>query len=328
MLSILARVGLLTAVLAMTAGPATAAGPARCFVKNATLELSYVGATGSPLQDAIDAAGSGNTLEIAGRCVGNFIITDKSLTLVGKAARHFPKGTLDANGSGRVLYLDFLFASGAVTLTDLRITGGSETTDALGSGGGILNLAADLTLNGATRVIGNSAVYGAGIFSSASFGAETRGSLTLSGSARVSGNTAEQEGGGISANGPVTLNDSARIDSNTSAHEGGGIISSGVLVLTGAARVNDNAAMRGGGILSVFGTTTLNGSAQVSGNTAEVAGGGIYIDSGTVNLNDSSSVHDNIAGVVGGGIYIAGGVLNGAVDGGNVINNKPDNIAP
>jgi hypothetical protein len=61
-------------------------------------------------------------------------------------------------------------------------------------------------------------------------------------------------------------------------------------------------------------------------------GGGIYNDrsGGTVTMKDASTVTQNHAGPlgVGGGIFNNLGTLVGAVDGGNVFNNQPDNIFP
>ena len=69
----------------------------------------------------------------------------------------------------------------------------------------------------------------------------------------------------------------------------------------------------------------------VTGNTAFTFGGGIYnVSIGTVTLIDSTVTGNTVAvaGGRGGGILNeCGGTLVGAVAGGNVFNNTPDNIA-
>lgn len=248
-LSILATIGLLSGVFAVAAGPATAAGPKTCWVKNTTLNTSYNGTTGSVLQDAIDAAGFDNTLQVRGRCVGNFRLTTKTLTLVGKAKDGYPVATLDGNGSGHVVLLDFcppfVPCTTDITLTDLLITngyfGGNTFNDV---GGGIYNNHAILTLNGSTEVSGNHAAYGGGIAS--------YGTVTMLDSARVVGNTATLDGGGVyDVGGLLTLNDAAQVTGNVAVGSGGGIYQFG-------------------------GTLTLDGTSEVTGNTAGATGGGIY----------------------------------------------------
>jgi len=76
---------------------------------------------------------------------------------------------------------------------------------------------------------------------------------------------------------------------------------------------------------------TLNGNAAITSNRATTDGGGIVSQTGgaAVTLNDSATITGNTAGPAGGGgIFNLCGTLNGAVAGagGNVFNDKPDNI--
>src|SRR5947209_7059304 len=89
------------------------------------------------LQDAINAASLGSTINVSGTCTGTFFIS-QDLTLVGPAV-------LDGGGSGTVLHVD---SGAAVTVTALTIQHGA------GSGfeevaGGISN-DGTLTLNSST----------------------------------------------------------------------------------------------------------------------------------------------------------------------------------
>ena len=109
---------------------------------------------GDDLQAAIDAAGSGDTLEIQGTCTGNFTITGKDLTLVGVG----PHPTLSGGGSGRPL------TTGSTTtmLSGLTLIDGNETA---GGGGGLLvGGLGDVTLESCTINNNATSFYGGGIF--------------------------------------------------------------------------------------------------------------------------------------------------------------------
>jgi hypothetical protein len=345
-ISVLAASTLVAGMLAALAPGAGAAGTKRCWVKNTTLAKSYGPAMGSVLQGAIDAAEPGNTLDVRGRCIGNFWIT-KDLTLVGRPKPGYPVATLDANSAERQPDAVLQVASAPViTLTDLLITNGSAR-----SGAGISNYDGTLTLNGSTQVSGNTATFGGGIFNYGTINlndsAQVNGNTALSGGGlfnygtinlndlgQANGNTATSYGGGIFNWGTINLNGSAQVNLNTAAIHGGGIYNSYVLFpggsttnLNGSAQVNLNtAAADGGGIYNYFGTLSVNDLAQVDGNDAN-HGGGIY-NFGTTNLNGSAQVNLNTAATDGGGILRCGAdTLNGASDGVNVKDNVPNNIS-
>jgi hypothetical protein len=328
MVSILAALGMLAGMLSVFTAAAIAAPTKTCRVENTTSRERYAPSTGASLQLAINEADSGDTLEIRGRCVGVFTI-DKTLTLIGVATRKFPVASLDANGADD--HVVSVTSGGAVTITDLTITGAHCLTSCLG--GGISNFGT-IILTGSTQVTGNTATSGGGIFNlgtvvledastvsgntagNSGGGIFNRGIVTLNDSSSVIGNTAGTVGGGIvnDSTGTVTLNESSSVTQNEAAINGGGIFNLGTVSLNDAASVSANrAGDAGGGILSgAGGTVTLNDSSSVSGNTAASDGGGIYNNNGSVTLNGSSSVSGNIAGLRGGGIFIVGGpvVLN------------------
>lgn len=117
---------------------------AACSVTNQTTAQQYDG-TGANLQTAIDVSGFRDTLEVRGRCIGNFRLTGKTVTLVGKSTAGDPVATLDGNGSGHVVLLDLCpppnpICPTDVTLTDLLITNGYFAGDTFNdAGGGIYN---------------------------------------------------------------------------------------------------------------------------------------------------------------------------------------------
>jgi predicted outer membrane repeat protein len=91
-----------------------------------------------------------------------------------------------------------------------------------------------------------------------------------------------------------------------------------------------NSAVRGGGVFN-YGRFTLNDASTITGNAAARRGGGIdNLGEGNpslVTMNDASSISGNTAGRHGGGIYDdADATLVGAVAGGNVVSNTPDDI--
>ena len=106
--------------------PAAAVGkPPSCAISNDRNHTGY-----GVLQDAVDAAKAGDTLEIKGTCVGSTSV-DRDITLKGIVNKPFPgPPTLDGNHSGRVLDI----TAGKATIRDLVITNGR--TD--GDGGGII----------------------------------------------------------------------------------------------------------------------------------------------------------------------------------------------
>ncbi|HSH32694.1 MAG TPA: hypothetical protein VLB31_03650 [Actinomycetota bacterium] len=253
----LAMVGLAVAMLPVLA-PAVAAAPNRCWAKNLT--------QGTPprshLQGVIDTARAGDRIKVKQVCVGHFRI-GKQLALIGEGTSGVPVPVLRTNGAGRVLLV-----KARVTLTNLKITGGSVER-----GGGIWNASGTLILNRST----------------------------------VSGNQAAIFGGGIvNDRGTVVLNGSSRIRLNSATDYGGGIFNfGGTVVLNGSSSVGQNASDLGGGIYNDDGgAITMNGSAAISGNTAG-EGGGIYNDDAIVRLKNGSSVTGNTA-TTGGGIRFGG----------------------
>lgn len=222
-----------------------------CHVSNGT--TSYVA-----LQTAIDAAGSGDTLDIRGRCLGNFTI-DHDLTLRGVAGGGTP--TLDAQLVGVTLRIS---GAAAVALHDLVVTGGTGVGGAAIGGG--IESAGTLTLTGSTAVTGNQTAVG--------FGISNEGSLTMNDSSSVSGNIATA-GGGVGNEGTFTMNDSSSVAGNSALQEGAGVINSGTFVMNDSSSVSGNTSAGQGGGVANSGTLVMTGGSSVWGNSAGDIGGGI-----------------------------------------------------
>jgi hypothetical protein len=210
-------------------------------------------------------------LNIRGRCVGTFG-TNKALILVGKRITGAPLPTLDGNGGGTVLTTGNL---SNVTVRSLRITGGTGTPRRFGGslGGGIANHGGRVVLEGASRVSGNTAENGGGIWNAGTLVIRDRAVV-----ARNRGRGVLGAGGGIYQNrGVLRMRDSSSVLRNRAGLNGGGIFHfRGDVVLRDHAATRFNSAGNlAGGLYFEGRTLTLRGSAQVTDNTA-VAGGGIY----------------------------------------------------
>jgi predicted outer membrane repeat protein len=226
------------------------------------------------LQAVIDAPG-GTLYVCPGRYTGHLTLSPTTpLTLIGAEDGADPKTStiLDGQGTGRVVTI-FEFAA-AVTLKDLRITGGRESV-----GGGVHHAAARLTMSDCT-VTDNSADSGGGGIYSPSTLEMTR--CTVGNNHSPGGN-----GGGILTGGPLTLTD-CLIEDNDGGRGGGIYAADGSTTLAGSTAVRGNEAVIGGGIYAGGGDVQIEPTCRVTDNTATGGagfGGGIWMgNSGTMTL--------------------------------------------
>ncbi|MBN1976210.1 MAG: DUF11 domain-containing protein [Anaerolineae bacterium] len=270
------------------------------------------------VQQAVDAAGSGGTVKVAGYCSGvqarggltQTVAISASLTVRGgytptNWAVSDPAAnptTLDALGLGRVMVIT---GSASATVENLALTGGNAT----GSGGGIYHAGADLALNN-TIVLSNTAAAGTG----GGMYIES-GSVTLSGT-QVLNNVSFASGGGIhNTGGVLDVSNSSVVADNrtTNSGPGGGIWNSGTLIVTDST-VRDNYASNNGGGIYNSGSATIIGSMILSNTMSFMGqgGGGIFNDTSGVMTIDSSTIAYNVAEATptcsaqGGGIRSAG----------------------
>jgi len=182
--------------------------------------------------------------------------------------------------------------TGALTLTDVTITGGTNSS---GNGGGILS-SASVTLTDSVLTGNTTAADGGGI--------AVNGSLTITRSA-VTNNTAGSDGGGAFVQaGALTVTDST-FSANTATGGGGGAVfrdGSGVDdVLVVRSTFSDNQAPQGSGAMdSLQGVSLINST--VTGNSGAI--GGVSVVGGedltlvytTIVANtSSSSIAANVA---------------------------------
>lgn len=286
--------------------------PDNCFATHDNGGTVYSSSNGSAVQEAVDAASAGNTVKVAGQCVGTndgsgatpVVLVDKNLIIQGgyvttnwNIADPFINPTiLDGNNLGRVVAIS---GSPTVVLKNLTISNGKADSS---NGGGIYNPGGTLTINNSS-VTGSFANYGGGIYN--------QGTISLSEST-IQGNATYNEGGGIYNEGELIITDTT-ISSNTIAvggvHSGGGIYSTGTgtLDIKRSLFMNNesHSLMGAGGGLYIAGTgfvtnSTFSGNSTIGAEPSSY-GGGVYI-SGTGNLTMTNcTVSGNIA-TSGGGI--------------------------
>ncbi len=295
----------LVLILALTleASPAAGASRTACRVRNADTGRAY-----TRLQQAVDAAKSGQALVVKGICHGATVI-NKNLLIEGERTRKTGKPTLDGDGRSRPLTIKRsrpnkiprveirgltvqhgrasppqfvsgyggevgggIWANGTLKLRDVIV----RNSRAAVSGGGIYAAWADIRLIGATRIMRNKAPSGGGIDC-------WNCGVTLSDASSIQGNTASDRGGGLWGFGfALTLNDASNIRGNTAGSDGGGVwgVEEGI-TLNDASSIRDNTAGRsGGGVFddtendeeSWYGSSiTLDGTSSITGNRAAAA---------------------------------------------------------
>ena len=220
------------------------------------------GVVGDPfctIQEAVDDAASGDTIDIATGIYTENVTIDENVTLLGAGPGEY--GTIvDGDQAGTV----FVVVLGVtVTISDMTIRNGHAET-----GGGILNTGT-LTLNNST-VSGNTADDdGGGICNEAT--------LILTNST-VSGNTATFGGGIFNILGMAELINST-VSDNTAAVVGGGILNlaNGTLHLSNVTVSNNTASISdifgpGGGGIATFASPTDFRNTIIANNVDELGG--------------------------------------------------------
>ena len=217
----------------------------------------YVGLSkmANRIQNAINAAQSGDTINVAKGTYKENVKIDKSLTIKGAGAT---KTIIDGSNSGSVFSIGTVNPNAVVALSDLKITKGSGTSIS-GSiyGGGIFNMAKLTVTN--CMISENRAYSGGG-------GIDNWGGLTVTNST-ISGNSADCGGGGIFNWDRLTVT-----NSTISGNSGGGICNIENAAVSYSA-IFGNSADCGGGIDN-GGIATISDS-TISGNSADSGGGGI-----------------------------------------------------
>ncbi|MCA9979510.1 MAG: hypothetical protein KDD89_01705, partial [Anaerolineales bacterium] len=304
---------------------AEAADPCMATADDGTTVFSS--ADSQAVRDAITAATAGDTIKIAGDCVGasggELAYIDKDLLLQGgydgtnwnvaSDPVTYPT-TLDADANGRVIDI----SGSAVTLDGLILANG----DAGSSNGGALNINSSSTVTLTNSTVRESrATSGGGIYN--------EGTLRITATDILSNTALEDAGGIFNDNGASLSLLSSTVSSNTatidSAGYAGGVYGLSTVVISDTVFHNNHSTWRGGGLYTLSNSPQLTNvtftdnssnrgggynprgsdatitNALFSGNSA-VKGGGIYADFGEPNLTNVT-FYNNTASGEGGGLY-------------------------
>jgi fibronectin-binding autotransporter adhesin len=231
------------------------------------------------------------------------------VTLSGMTIEH---GQADFGGGIYNLGSGWNEGDSVITLIDCNIT-----HNVANNGGGIWNGRGLIKLNDST-ITNNRATYpgsgaGGGIYD------DSLGMLDIDAKSSIINNTAIYSGGGISSQGKVNLN--GGIITGNRAAIGGGIYTIAVMNMTSGFISNNTANVGGGIYFGAFITPNLLNltGGSIDHNYAETYGGGIYNNQCLVNLSGTSIDHNYARMFGGGAIYNNLGWVN--LNGSSISNN-------
>jgi hypothetical protein len=236
------------------------------------------------IQSAVDAASSGDTIQVAAGTYAEHVTINRDLTVNGAGAL---LTVVDGTQTGRVFNIG---GGAAVTLSGLSVSGGMATDggpNGLVFGGGILS-SGKLTVT-SCKIYNNQA--GSCCSANDSVGGSGGGIYNNSGTVSIVNSTVTQNGSSFSggaifnAGGTVSVANSS-LDGNGTSTFAGAIDNSGNVTITDTTINNSGAGSDGnvgytiynrGGLLSI-----TRGSVSNNHNN-----GGTIINSGTLNITDS-----------------------------------------
>ncbi|PTY01672.1 hypothetical protein DB346_11615 [Verrucomicrobia bacterium LW23] len=232
-------------------------------------------------------------------------VTINGHTQPGYVAASGPIVFIDGMRQGTTLAINAA-PGAAIQINALGISGGqAQDTGGVFSGGGVLLLGGNLTLNAAWVKDNTAADNGGGIY------AASGTTLTLV-DTRVERNQADGSGGGIDSRSTVNISGSV-IYNNRALGVGGGIRGGGgTVTIAGTVIQNNSSATSGGGIWFSGGTLSINTASLLRGNSLSATGAGaaVNLEGGTFQLTDSSVIGN---GGPNGNGSIASGAGNGII---------------
>ena len=238
-----------------------------CFVESTGDNgTDYVSTDASALQAAVSAASSGDTIKVAGTCAGvshtsgftQTVYIDTYLTIqggytttnwTGDPNSDLYPATLDAQGNGRVAYIDTgslemrSMTANETTLSHLTIQNGQANDGTESNNGGGIFASGTFNLDHVIVQSSQASMMGGGIYADRS--------ITIENS-KIRNNTASSSGGGIALDGAYGTINNTIIESNTSSYKGGGIFKDGIswLIVTSSEVLSNTSANSGGGIFN------------------------------------------------------------------------------
>ncbi|MDY7077970.1 MAG: S8 family serine peptidase [Chloroflexota bacterium] len=270
------------------------------------------------IQDGVDAASEDNVIKVAAGVytdvndhggLAQVVYVDKNVTIRGGYTSAFTDPpdpdanptTLDAQGSGRVLYV-----TGEVspTIEGLRITGGDATGlngDPSGgdAGGGVYVIHADAILVD-NQVFSNTARWGGGFYLRES-------DAVLTGNT-IAANAARWGGGLFLREGDATLSGNT-VTANTADRDGGGLYLQESAPTLDGNTITTNIADKNGGGLHLWESDATLTNNICGDNQASTAGSGIYIRDSSPYLLHTTVARNGSAGLAavadGSGVCVA-----------------------
>jgi CSLREA domain-containing protein len=267
--------------------------PGDCSLREAIIE-----ANGNGQADEITLGPGTHALTITGTnendCATGDLDVSEALTITGQG----PDQTIiDASGVFTDRVFDIRHGADTVVISGVTIINGTIA----GSGGGIYNYSADLTLSN-VDIVSNTADFpglGGGIYNHNAnlylYDVDIIGNV-------VTGTVYYGWGGGIYARNGSALLERVRLVNNNAQNNGGGAYlhyGSATLLDT---QVLSNSAETGAGLYVAIGEATVSGG-EIRSNVASASGGGVYIYDAVFTQTGLTEIAHNVAGE-GGGLYV------------------------
>ncbi|MEM7113928.1 MAG: hypothetical protein AAF614_15950 [Chloroflexota bacterium] len=286
--SLLLGSGLLLGILLLSQPAALAAVPNDTIVVTTTI------------QDAIDQANPGDTVQIPSGNYRESIVLEKAVNLIGEGSK---TTIIEARSGRRVIHVRGTAVDENVTISGLTVTNGNVGEllflCPVSCGGGIMLEEGASPRMDDIRFLNNRADgRGGGLY------ADRFSTVHISNSEWVDNEAGDYGGGLFSANAAVV--DNGRFTNNTSAISGGGLTVVQTLTMTNTDFISNTATFLGGAGL-IDGAATVQGGTFSNNQSMQRSGGALYVVS-SLTLNDATFTN-NSAGSSGGGVRAASHVI-------------------
>ena len=248
------------------------------------------GSTGADLQNAIDNADFGGTIEISSNITltGSVAIpTNSSLTIQSSTGNNWVLAQAISNTR-------HFMAGGNLTLQNITLDGGAIS-------GGVQMNGGNLTIDAGTIIRHCFATNGGGV------SINTGGSFTMLGG-EINGNISNTDGGGVFLHVGSNFTMLGGKISENQAVGGGGILVNWESIFTmNDGEISGNEADTGGGVFITGNSTIIMHGGEISNNKAgaHIGGGvsgGVLVVGGSTFIMDGGKINNNMASN-GGGIY-------------------------
>jgi predicted outer membrane repeat protein len=240
------------------------------------------------IQDMINAAPDGGTVNLPGGTFSETLTINKNLTLNGYG---FYDTILQPAGAGqRVITVG---AGKNLAINNLQIQNGQQPG---GNGGGIYMTDGNLTIDRG-MFLNNSAAYGGAIFQ------ETATKSLSIGNSYFFDNTASIDGGAIYSKGNSSV--SAYFGGNIAGRNGGGIhANSGTLLISWGKFEHNTASTGNGGGINVNDSVSITGTYFDSNTSGDLGGGISQWNTGKTVSFEAVTFDTNTAKNSGGGVFL------------------------